>query len=244
MGAEQVAQVKWLRTPVNLQTLSAAQVPGVGRLPHSRSGLSCLRPGRGRADTTRSPGPGPAYFSATFAPTCCGALSGTPSLKGPRPAEATVPSQRWKLGPERPRGLPRPHSKRLAKQRLEPGLLLLNRGSLLSRPHRLWLHLQPRPLSPGPPPASLPAPGLSPRPSASPPSPAADEFGNQFEVNNCSSCYHWVTAKPEGQAVFSADYKGCHVLAKVGLPPLWGEPLGRAGRPLRDQGGLGTPITQ
>ncbi|KAK1335404.1 hypothetical protein QTO34_003190 [Cnephaeus nilssonii] len=26
-----------------------------------------------------------------------------------------------------------------------------------------------------------------------------DEFGNQFEVNNCSSCYHWVTAKPEGK---------------------------------------------
>ncbi|XP_045433465.1 zona pellucida sperm-binding protein 1 [Pipistrellus kuhlii] len=43
-----------------------------------------------------------------------------------------------------------------------------------------------------------------------------DEFGNQFEVNNCSSCYHWVTAKPQGQAVFSADYKGCHVLEKAG----------------------------
>ncbi|XP_070282378.1 zona pellucida sperm-binding protein 1 [Myotis yumanensis] len=43
-----------------------------------------------------------------------------------------------------------------------------------------------------------------------------DEFGNQFEVNNCSSCYHWVTAKPQGPAVFSADYKGCHVLEKAG----------------------------
>ncbi|VCX12636.1 unnamed protein product, partial [Gulo gulo] len=43
-----------------------------------------------------------------------------------------------------------------------------------------------------------------------------DEFGNQFEVNNCSACYHWVTTKPPGQAVFSAGYKGCHVLEKDG----------------------------
>ncbi|XP_016055847.1 PREDICTED: zona pellucida sperm-binding protein 1 [Miniopterus natalensis] len=43
-----------------------------------------------------------------------------------------------------------------------------------------------------------------------------DEFGNQFEVNNCSICYHWVTAKPQGPTVFSADYKGCHVLEKDG----------------------------
>ncbi|XP_028370871.1 zona pellucida sperm-binding protein 1 [Phyllostomus discolor] len=43
-----------------------------------------------------------------------------------------------------------------------------------------------------------------------------DEFGNEFEVNNCSFCYHWVTAKPRGPAVFSADYKGCHVLEKDG----------------------------
>ncbi|XP_019609545.2 zona pellucida sperm-binding protein 1 [Rhinolophus sinicus] len=43
-----------------------------------------------------------------------------------------------------------------------------------------------------------------------------DEFGNRFEVNNCSICYHWVTAKPQGPAVFSADYKGCHVLEKDG----------------------------
>uniref|UniRef100_A0A9L0R4S3 Zona pellucida glycoprotein 1 n=1 Tax=Equus caballus TaxID=9796 RepID=A0A9L0R4S3_HORSE len=42
-----------------------------------------------------------------------------------------------------------------------------------------------------------------------------DEFGNTFEVNNCSICYHWVTAKPKGPVVFSADYKGCHVLEKV-----------------------------
>ncbi|XP_023378656.1 zona pellucida sperm-binding protein 1 [Pteropus vampyrus] len=43
-----------------------------------------------------------------------------------------------------------------------------------------------------------------------------DEFGNRFEVNNCSICYHWVTAKPQEPAVFSADYKGCHVLEKDG----------------------------
>ncbi|XP_054419670.1 zona pellucida sperm-binding protein 1 [Pteronotus mesoamericanus] len=43
-----------------------------------------------------------------------------------------------------------------------------------------------------------------------------DEFENQFEVNNCSICYHWVTAKPQGPTVFSADYKGCHVLEKDG----------------------------
>ncbi|KAM5317316.1 zona pellucida sperm-binding protein 1 [Glossophaga mutica] len=43
-----------------------------------------------------------------------------------------------------------------------------------------------------------------------------DEFGNEFEVNNCSVCYHWVTAKPQGPAVFSTDYKGCHVLEKDG----------------------------
>uniref|UniRef100_A0A452R6R5 Zona pellucida glycoprotein 1 n=1 Tax=Ursus americanus TaxID=9643 RepID=A0A452R6R5_URSAM len=43
-----------------------------------------------------------------------------------------------------------------------------------------------------------------------------DEFGNQFEVNNCSACYHWVTTKPLGPAVFSAGYKGCHVLEKDG----------------------------
>ncbi|XP_036916495.1 zona pellucida sperm-binding protein 1 [Sturnira hondurensis] len=43
-----------------------------------------------------------------------------------------------------------------------------------------------------------------------------DEFGNEFEVTNCSICYHWVTTKPQGPAVFSADYKGCHVLEKDG----------------------------
>ncbi|XP_039109471.1 zona pellucida sperm-binding protein 1 [Hyaena hyaena] len=43
-----------------------------------------------------------------------------------------------------------------------------------------------------------------------------DEFGNQFEVNNCSVCYHWVAAKPLGPAVFSAEYRGCHVLEKDG----------------------------
>nr|XP_020031776.1 zona pellucida sperm-binding protein 1 [Castor canadensis] len=43
-----------------------------------------------------------------------------------------------------------------------------------------------------------------------------DEFGNRFEVNNCSICYHWVTSEPQEPAVFSADYKGCHVLEKDG----------------------------
>nr|KAF6468813.1 zona pellucida glycoprotein 1 [Rousettus aegyptiacus] len=43
-----------------------------------------------------------------------------------------------------------------------------------------------------------------------------DEFGNRFEVNNCSICYHWVTAEPQEPVVFSADYKGCHVLEKDG----------------------------
>nr|XP_004667623.3 zona pellucida sperm-binding protein 1 [Jaculus jaculus] len=43
-----------------------------------------------------------------------------------------------------------------------------------------------------------------------------DEFGNQFEVNNCSICYHWVTSEPQRPAVLSADYKGCHVLEKDG----------------------------
>ncbi|XP_007943214.1 zona pellucida sperm-binding protein 1 [Orycteropus afer afer] len=43
-----------------------------------------------------------------------------------------------------------------------------------------------------------------------------DEFGNQFDVNNCSICYHWITSKPQGAVVFSADYKGCHMLEKDG----------------------------
>ncbi|XP_046300473.1 LOW QUALITY PROTEIN: zona pellucida sperm-binding protein 1 [Marmota monax] len=43
-----------------------------------------------------------------------------------------------------------------------------------------------------------------------------DEFGNRFEVNNCSVCYHWVTSTPQELAVFSADYRGCHVLEKDG----------------------------
>ncbi|EDM12853.1 rCG47565 [Rattus norvegicus] len=41
-----------------------------------------------------------------------------------------------------------------------------------------------------------------------------DEFGNRFEVNNCSICYHWVISEAQKPAVFSADYKGCHVLEK------------------------------
>ncbi|XP_051002861.1 zona pellucida sperm-binding protein 1 [Acomys russatus] len=43
-----------------------------------------------------------------------------------------------------------------------------------------------------------------------------DEFGNRFEVNNCSICYHWVISEPQEPAVFSADYRGCHVLEKDG----------------------------
>uniref|UniRef100_A0A673TY48 Zona pellucida glycoprotein 1 n=1 Tax=Suricata suricatta TaxID=37032 RepID=A0A673TY48_SURSU len=43
-----------------------------------------------------------------------------------------------------------------------------------------------------------------------------DEFGNQFEVNNCSVCYHWVATKPLGPAVFYAEYGGCHVQEKDG----------------------------
>ncbi|XP_037374177.1 zona pellucida sperm-binding protein 1 [Talpa occidentalis] len=45
---------------------------------------------------------------------------------------------------------------------------------------------------------------------------AMDEFGNLFEVNNCSVCYHWVTSKPEGPTILSAEYKGCLVLEKDG----------------------------
>uniref|UniRef100_A0A2K5D3X2 Zona pellucida glycoprotein 1 n=1 Tax=Aotus nancymaae TaxID=37293 RepID=A0A2K5D3X2_AOTNA len=46
--------------------------------------------------------------------------------------------------------------------------------------------------------------------------PTADEFGNRFDVNNCPICYHWVTTRPQEPAVFSADYRGCHVLEKDG----------------------------
>ncbi|XP_028915341.1 zona pellucida sperm-binding protein 1 [Ornithorhynchus anatinus] len=41
-----------------------------------------------------------------------------------------------------------------------------------------------------------------------------DEFGTRFEVTNCSICLHWITSDPQGTAVFSAGYKGCHVLKK------------------------------
>ncbi|PNJ22172.1 ZP1 isoform 5, partial [Pongo abelii] len=37
----------------------------------------------------------------------------------------------------------------------------------------------------------------------------------RFDVNNCSICYHWVTSRLQEPAVFSADYRGCHVLEKV-----------------------------
>ncbi|XP_004446547.3 zona pellucida sperm-binding protein 1 [Dasypus novemcinctus] len=43
-----------------------------------------------------------------------------------------------------------------------------------------------------------------------------DEFGNRFEVNNCSICQHWISSEPRGPVVFSAGYKGCHVLEKDG----------------------------
>uniref|UniRef100_A0A2K6S9P3 Zona pellucida glycoprotein 1 n=1 Tax=Saimiri boliviensis boliviensis TaxID=39432 RepID=A0A2K6S9P3_SAIBB len=43
-----------------------------------------------------------------------------------------------------------------------------------------------------------------------------DEFGNRFDVNNCPICYHWVTSRPQEAAVFSADYRGCHMLEKDG----------------------------
>ncbi|XP_052618834.1 zona pellucida sperm-binding protein 1 isoform X1 [Peromyscus californicus insignis] len=43
-----------------------------------------------------------------------------------------------------------------------------------------------------------------------------DEFGNRFEVNNCSICYHWVISESQEPAVFSANYRGCHVLEKDG----------------------------
>ncbi|XP_029423047.1 zona pellucida sperm-binding protein 1 isoform X1 [Nannospalax galili] len=55
-----------------------------------------------------------------------------------------------------------------------------------------------------------------PRPSQTIHFKVLDEFGNRFEVNNCSICYHWVTSEPWEPAVFSVDYKGCHVLEKDG----------------------------
>lgn len=87
----------------------------------------------------------------------------------------------------------------MAKLRLAPGAS----GSHLSRTQQ--------PLAS---PFSLP--DSSPPPLSSSPHPTPDEFGNRFEVNNCSICYHWVTAEPQEPVVFSADYKGCHVLEKVG----------------------------
>ncbi|KAM6158168.1 zona pellucida sperm-binding protein 1 [Rhynchocyon petersi] len=47
-----------------------------------------------------------------------------------------------------------------------------------------------------------------------------DEFGNEFDVNNCSICSHWITFKPQGAVIFSADYKGCHMLEKDGRSQL------------------------
>nr|AYN07270.1 zona pellucida 1 [Mus pahari] len=55
-----------------------------------------------------------------------------------------------------------------------------------------------------------------PRPNQTIESKVLDEFGNRFEVNNCSICYHWVTSEAQKRTVFSADYQGCHVLEKDG----------------------------
>ncbi|XP_051822870.1 zona pellucida sperm-binding protein 1 [Antechinus flavipes] len=41
-----------------------------------------------------------------------------------------------------------------------------------------------------------------------------DEFGTAFEVTNCSICLHWISSKPQGPAIFSAGYHGCHVTKK------------------------------
>ncbi|XP_074128792.1 zona pellucida sperm-binding protein 1 [Sminthopsis crassicaudata] len=41
-----------------------------------------------------------------------------------------------------------------------------------------------------------------------------DEFGTPFEVTNCSICLHWISSKPQGPAIFSAGYHGCHVTKK------------------------------
>lgn len=191
-----------------------------GRLP-THSGLSCLaQDGEGSVGKnrrkTRSQCPGPTYFPATSSAPAAERCQGNRARKGLRPGQAARPSE---VGTrtERPRGLPKATQQAASKAEAGTRSLLLNQEESSQQTHRLWLQ----------PPAPLP-------------SPAADEFGNQFEVNNCSSCYHWVTAKPQGPAVFSADYKGCHVLEKVGPPPLWGE--SQAGRPLMGQGC--THITQ
>ena len=120
----------------------------------------------------------------------------------------------WKLRPERGRGLPETTEQAKGKLRLEPGSPAPESGVFSADPSSLWLHAS----------ASL-TPSLHP----SLPSPTPDEFGNEFEVNNCSICYHWVTAKPQGPAVFSADYKGCHVLEKVGSTHCSGSGGGRQG---------------
>ncbi|XP_037695370.1 zona pellucida sperm-binding protein 1 [Choloepus didactylus] len=56
---------------------------------------------------------------------------------------------------------------------------------------------------------------LSPRPGQTLCFKVVDEFGDQFAMNNCSICYHWISSKPHEPVVFSAGYKGCHVLGKV-----------------------------
>ncbi|NXI06761.1 ZP1 protein, partial [Irena cyanogastra] len=41
-----------------------------------------------------------------------------------------------------------------------------------------------------------------------------DEFGSHFDVANCSICLHWLNSREDGSVIFSAGYKGCHVLFK------------------------------
>lgn len=106
----------------------------------------------------------------------------------------------WKLRPEKGRGLPKAIQQ--ASGKAEAGTW------------GLWEPSEQNPTASGfalQPPRLLASTPLFP----TPPHPTPDEFGNRFEVNNCSICYHWVTAEPQEPVVFSADYKGCHVLEKV-----------------------------
>nr|XP_033775618.1 zona pellucida sperm-binding protein 1-like [Geotrypetes seraphini] len=43
---------------------------------------------------------------------------------------------------------------------------------------------------------------------------AFDEFGNLFEVKDCSECHHFLSWPDNATFVFSAGYHGCHVLQK------------------------------
>lgn len=82
----------------------------------------------------------------------------------------------------------------------------------------------------------------------------ADEFGTRFEVANCSICLHWLSAVEDGGLVFSAGYKGCHVVLKVRLCLLVGHPVSwdgvtppafpAPGQPLRAAGAAGGDAAQ